>query len=213
MTVTNFGELKQAIENELRMDDITNEIPRFIRQGEQRLYKKLRVRFMEQTDSISTTSGQQTDPLPTGAGGEPFLQARSLYVSGTPNVRLEFRTSAEFWSIYSSLTTDKPKVYTIEGENFLWGPKPDAVYTIKVLYYEEPTALSADADTNGLFTLDFQLLMYSSLIASAPFLKNDGRIIVWTQLYEDCLQNAMEADKLDRYSGDVRVPERVAQLT
>lgn len=209
MTIpVDYATLKTAIDNELRMDDITNEIPRFIRQGEQRLYQKLRVRFMETIATISTAAAQQTDPLPTR-----YRQGRSLYIDGTPDTRLEFRTSAEFWSIYGSLATAKPQVYTIEGENFTWGPVPDAVYSIKVLYYQEPAALSADLDTNGVFTLDFQLLFYSSLIASAPFLKNDGRVIIWTQLYEDCLQNVMEADRFDRYSGDVRVPERVAQLT
>ena len=208
MTVTNFGELKQAIENELRMDDITNEIPRFIRQGEQRLYQKLRVRFMETNVNITTTIAQRADTLPSR-----FRQARSLYVAGTPNVRLEFRTPVEYWSVYGSLPTAPPTVYTIEAENFLWGPVPDAAETITVLYYKEPVALSADADTNGLFTLDFQLLMYSALIASAPFLKNDARVIVWTQLYEDCLRNTMEADRRDRYSGDVIIPERAAQLT
>ena len=208
MTVTNFGQLKSAIENELRHDDLTNEIPRFIRQGEQRLYQKLRVRFMETNVNISTVSSQQADALPSR-----FRQARSIYVAGSPNVRLEFRTPVEFWSIYSSFADAKPKVYTIEGENFLWGPAPDAVYTITVLYYKEPAALSDDSDTNGVFTLDFQLLMYASLIASATFLKNDARLIVWAQLYEQCLEDAMEADKRDRYSGDVVIPERVAQMT
>ena len=208
MTVTNFGELKTAIENELRHDDLTNEIPRFIRQGEQRLYQKLRVRFMETNVDISTVSTQRANALPSR-----FRQARSIYVAGSPNVRLEYRTPVEFWSVYSSFANAKPKVFTIEGENFLWGPTPDAIYTITVLYYKEPDALSADSDTNGVFTLDFQLLMYSSLIASAPFLKNDARILVWAQLYEQCLQEVMESDRRDRYSGDVIIPERMAQLT
>lgn len=208
MTVTNYGELKLAIENELRHDDLTGEIPRFIRQGEQRLYQRLRVRFMETNINISTTIAQQTDPLPAS-----FKQARTLYVAGTPNARLEYRTPVEFWGVYSSLATAKPRVFSIEGENFLWGPTPDAVYTITVLYYKEPVALAADADTNGVFTLDFQVLMYSSLIASAPFLKNDARVLVWAQLYEQCLEEVMAADKRDRYSGDVIVPERLAQLT
>ena len=209
MTVTNFGELKTAMEDELRHDNLTaTQIPRFIRQGEQRLYQKLRVRFMETIATIATTASQQTDALPTR-----FRQARSLYVSGSPNVRLEYRTSIEFWGVYASDTNGKPVVFTIEGENFVWGPTPDAAYNIKVLYYQEPEALSEASDTNGVFTLDFQLLMYASLIASAPFLKNDARLLVWAQLYEQCLEDVMAADSLDRYSGDVRVQERVGQQT
>ena len=134
-------------------------------------------------------------------------------MSGSPNVRLEYRTSVEFWEIYASDADAKPRVFTIEGENFVWGPTPDAAYTIKVLYYQEPVALSADSDTNGVFTLDFSLLMYASLIYSATFLKNDNRLIIWAQLYEQCLEDAMAADRLDRYSGDVLVQERVEQQT
>ncbi len=208
MTVTNFGELKSAIADELRHDDLTSQIPRFIRQGEQRLYHALRVRFMETTATITTASSQQTDTLPTR-----FRQARNLYVADTVNTRLEFRTSAEFWPIYSPKANSKPTHYTIEGENFVWAPTPNAAYSIKVLYYQEPAALSADGDTNGVFTLDFQLLMYASLIASGAYLKNDARMVVWAQLYDQSLQDVMESDKRDRYSGDVVAPARSVQLT
>ncbi len=208
MAITTYGELKSAVANFLTRSDLTQRIPEFIALGESRLFTQLRVREMEATTNVATTGSQRADSLPTR-----FVQARSLYVAGTPAVRLEYRTPAEYWSIWSSLTEAKPQVYTIEGDEFKWGPVPDTVYTIPVTHYTYPAAFSADSDTNDVIARWPGLYLYAALLESAPFLKNDPRIITWSGLYETLLDSAHEADNRDRYSGDTRVPERVAQMT
>ncbi len=208
MAITNYGELKTATANWLTRDTLVNRIPEFIALGEHRLYADLRVRFMETSAAVTITTSVRTSALPTS-----FLQARSIYISGSPNKRLEQRTPVEYWSIYADLPTAKPAVYAVEGENFTWGPLPDNNYTANVLYYKRPAALSADADTNGLFTLAPNLLLYAALIETAPFLGNDPRVLVWTSLYDDLLERIQLADTRDRYSGDARLPERQAQMT
>ena len=208
MAITNYGELKTAVANFLTRGDLTERIPEFIALGEGRLFTELRVREMEASSNIATTASQRTDSLPTR-----FVKARSLYVSGSPNQRLEYRSPAEYWSIWSSQTSAKPTAYTIEGENFVWGPVPDAIYTITVSHYARPATFSSDSDTNAVIARWPNLYLYPSLLEAAPFLKNDPRIITWSGLYETLLDSVHAADRRDRYSGDVVVPEREAQMT
>ncbi len=208
MSNTNYGEMKTAVANYLSRDTLTERIPEFISYGEHRLYADLRVRFMETSADVAILSGVQTSGLQSD-----YLQARSIYITGSPPKRLEFRTPIEFWQLYNGLPTAKPGVFTIEGEFYEWGPLPNANYTATVSYYARPAALALDADTNGLFTLAPNLLLYASLIETAPFLGNDPRILVWSAMYDDLLEKIQRSDRRDRYSGDSQVESRQAQMT
>ena len=208
MAISTFGELKTAVSNWLLRSDLTARIPELIALGEGRLFTDLRCREMEATANIVLTSSQRVDPLPT-----LFVQARSLYVAGSPNVRLEYRSPVEYWSIYADIPTAAPIVYTIEQDNFVWGPVPNATPTVTVAHYARPAAFSGDSDTNSVIARWPNLYLYTALLEAAPFLGNDPRIVVWSGLYETLLASIHAADKRDRYSGDVIVPDREAQLT
>ncbi|MHA1555087.1 MAG: phage adaptor protein [Alphaproteobacteria bacterium] len=208
MAITTYGELKTAAANFLTRADLTERIPEFVALGESRLFTQLRVREMEATSNISTTSTQREDPLPTR-----FVKARYLYVAATPNVRLEYRSPVEFWSIWSNLATASPIAYTIEQDAFAWGAIPDATYTITVGHYARMAAFSADSDTNAVIARWPGLYLYPTLLEAAPYLGNDPRVTIWAGLYETLLADAHAADKADRYSGDAVVPDRYAQMT
>ena len=203
MSIANYGELKTAVANFLTRDDLTARIPEFITLGEATLYTDLRCRENEATASVTITTSTRTSALPT-----LYVQARSIYISGTIQ-RLEYRKTEEYWSVYAGLTSAKPTVYTIEGENFVWGPLPDAGYTAEVLYYQRLAALSAAGDTNAVLTRWPNLYLWSSLLQSAPFLGNDTRILTWTAMYEDLLERIHGANARDRASGDA-ISERRA---
>ncbi len=208
MAITNFGELRTSISNWLTRADVDPRIPELVALGEARLFTDLRCREMEATANISTTAAQRADPLPTR-----FVQARSLIVAAAANIRLEYRSPAEYWSTYADIPTATPGYYTVEQDNFLWGPVPDAIVTITVAHYARPAAFSADADTNAIIGRWPNLYLYTALLEAAPFLGNDPRIVTWSGLYETLLGSIHQADKRDRYSGDVIVPDRDAQLT
>ena len=208
MAISNFGELKVAVANWLTRSELTPRIPEFIALGEGRLFTQLRCREMEATANISTTAAQRADPLPTR-----YVQARSLIVAAATNVRLEYRSPAEFWSTYADIPTATPAYYTKEQDNFLWAPVPNATVTITVAHYARPAAFADDSDTNAIIARWPNLYLYTALLEAAPFLGNDARIVTWAGLYGDLLDSIHQADKRDRYSGDVIVPDRDAQLT
>ena len=200
MSIDNFGELKTAVANWLGRDSLTARVPEFISLAEDRIYATLRVREMETNADLTTVQSQRTNALPSG-----YLQFRALYVSGSPNQRLEYRTPVNYWSIYASSTEAKPKVFTVEGENVLYGPVPDGVYTVTTLLYQELAAFSSDSDTNALFTKYRGLWLYGALLEAAPMLGDDPRIMVWGQMWDDIVERVQNADARDRHSGDALV--------
>lgn len=200
MAISNYGELKTAVANWLGRDSLTARVPEFISLAEDRIYGTLRVRELETNADLTTVASQRTNALPTG-----YLQFRALYVAGSPNRRLEYRTPVNYWSIYASSTAAKPVVFTIEGENVLFGPVPDAIYTVTTLYYKELTAFSSDSDSNALFLKYRGLWLYGALLEAAPHIGDDPRIMVWGQMWDDIVERAQNADARDRHSGDALV--------
>lgn len=204
MAITTYGELKTAVGNWLERDDLSNRVPEFISLAEDRIYNTLRVREMETSATISTTASQRADSLPSN-----YLQARRLYIDDSIDAPLEFRTPFNFYGIYASQSSGKPRVYTIEGENVLWAPTPDGVYSVKVLYYQRLTAFSSDSDTNNLLTKARGLFLYGALLEAAPFLGNDPRVAIWAQMWDDIKDRIEAADQLDRASGSPLVQRDV----
>lgn len=195
MAITNYGELKASISNWLDRDDLTARIPEFISQAEDRVSHDLRIRPMETSADISITTSR-TAALPTR-----FLGLIRLYleISSSDQRRLEYMTPQNFWLRELVDVSGTPKIFTIEGENFVWGPLPDKGYTAKCLYFQRFAALSSDSDTNWLLTNARNVLLYAALIESAPFLEDDTRALTWGAMYDDAIQRVKRSDRRDRY--------------
>lgn len=207
MSIDNYGELKTAASNWMPRGDLAQRIPEFVELAEARIGNDLRVREMEATSNVTISASTRTSALPTR-----FVQARSIYEQTSLN-RLEYRTPAEFWSVYAGLATAEPEYYTIEGENFAWGPLPDAGYTAVVSHYARPAAFSADADNNAILTRWPNLYLYATLLEAALFRSDGPMITKWAAAYENMLDRAHDADRRDRASGDVIPPERAMGMT
>jgi hypothetical protein len=196
--ITTYGELKTAIANWLDDDNLTSRIPEFISLCEDRIAQNLRIRLME-TSADLTVNAQEVS-LPTG-----YLGHRRLYLSGNPVRMLNYETPDNFWQSYMSTDTAKPVAFTVEGDNFVFGPAPDTTYTGKILYYKRLTAFSDDADTNTLLTTARGLYLYGSLIEAATYLEDDVSILKWSALFDDLIDKVMTNDKRDRASGVIRM--------
>ncbi len=65
MALDTFSNLKSVIADYLARDDLTTQIPDFIRLAESRMDKELRVRELIKRATTSTTTGDDTVNLPT----------------------------------------------------------------------------------------------------------------------------------------------------
>lgn len=206
MAITNYGELKTAVQDYLGRDDLTARIPDFIAAAEDRIALDVRVRELEGTADV--TINARSIALPTG-----YLGTRRFYIDSDPISQLDFVAPDHFWSIYASSQTGKPKVYTIEGENFIFGPAPDLTYTGKWLGYVKPTAFVDDTDTTALLGRARMLYVYAALLEAESFIGNDPRLLIWSNLYEDIVERLNQSNEMDRFSGPIAQRSSVTGTT
>lgn len=195
MSTASYSELKTAVANWLNRSDLTSYIPDFVTFGEKQIYRDLRIRCMEAALSDTIASGVVA--VPTG-----YVAMKYAYVNGSPVTSL-IKKDAEF--IYAEYptrsSTGTPKFFAREVDNFIFGPYPDSAYTIKGVYYKRLDALS-DSNTTNWFTANApDLLLYASLIAAEPFLKNDERLATWTAFYMKIKDDIQREDKQEEFSG------------
>ncbi len=90
-----------------------------------------------------------------------------------------------------------PKFYCdYDYTHWFVAPTPDAAYNFEVLYYERIQPLDSSNQTNWFTVYAPQALLYGSLLQAMPFLKNDERMAMWQEQYNNIMQTLMAEDKL-----------------
>jgi len=189
MAFSNYSDLKSTIADYLARNDLTTQIPDFIRLAEERLRRELRIRQMLKVATASTASDDSTVSLPAD-----FLAMKEIHIDSTPVGILTFQTTSNFFNNARVTDKGKPVFYTLLGSEFQFAPIPDAVYTLRMVYYYKPDFLS-DTNTSNLFLANCpDLLLYGALAEAEPYLMNDERVQTWAALYERGLQALRTSD-------------------
>ena len=97
--------------------------------------------------------------------------------------------------------TGLPKFYAHVGETFELYPTPDQTYTIELLYYQKIPALSGSQTTNWLLGDAPDAYLYGSLLQAAPYLGEDERVNVWSNLYTAAVTSLNAVNEKTRHSG------------
>jgi hypothetical protein len=196
MAISTYAELLTAVENHLDRADLDDRIPEFVTIAEARIARKLRIREMETEADLTITGGTRTVAVPTG-----FREVRRLYLNTNPPRLLEYITPQDYWKRYMSSMVGVPECFTVEGDNFLFGPIPGGGFTGKCLYYKGFTALSSSV--NSVFTANPDLYLYGALTAAEPYLKNDKRLAVWKSFFNEILGELDEQSR--KHQGPMRM--------
>lgn len=200
MALTTYAELKTTVANFLNRSDLTSYITDFVTLAERRISRDVVsnghfLRAMEKRAADSLTPSNAYLGLPTD-----FLAMRSIKITSTdPVTRLEYVTPDRFNEMYASSTTQTPKVFTIIGDELVFGPIPDSAYVVEMAYYGAITPLSDSNTTNWLVTNSPETLLYGSLLEAELFVKNDQRAANWKGLYDTALAGLIQFDKAGRY--------------
>lgn len=196
MSITNYSDLKTQVANYLGRSDLTSQIPSFISFAELRLARELRVRQMLKTATANITAGDPTVGLPND-----FLQMRDLFVEGTPRIAISYVTPSTFTRDTRATDSGKPVFYTMRGQEFEFSPIPDTNYRVQMVYYAKPPTLS-DSNPSNTFLANFpDALLYGSLLEAEPYLMNDARAELWTNLYRASVNNINTSDENSEYAG------------
>ena len=196
MSIVNYSDLKTTIANYLGRSDLTAVIPDFIRLTEVRLARELRTRQMLKSATAPLTSGDPTLALPSD-----FIEMRDLFIQGNPRQPVSFLSPSAQSRDGRPDDIGKPLNYTIIGLELKFAPKPDAAYTVEMLYYARPLYLSDTVTSNVFLSQYSDALLYGSLAQAEPYLMNDARIQTWAQLYLSAVDLINTSDQGAEYNG------------
>lgn len=142
--------------------------------------------------TVSYVSGSGTEASTADAGGRvclPLENRKPLYPRSVEYCN-------EYWP--NRTETGEPKFYSdYDYENWLIVPTPDIDYPFEVMYFERPIPLSETNQTNWFTDYARDLLLYATLLETAPYLKNDQRIPVWKDYYMQAL-SAIKTENKER---------------
>jgi hypothetical protein len=195
--ITNYTTLQTAIGDYLARSDLSTFLPNFTQNWEERFYRESKnwASWMEAALSVTITSGVAAVPA-------DYLGLKQAYLDGTANIPLKRISLDQLYLRYPrDGQTGTPRYIARNGANFEFGPIASSG-TLAGTYYAKPTVLRTDADgANWLTTNAPDLLLYGSLLEAEPFLKNDKRIVIWQQFYNDALIAYRSQFKEEDYSG------------
>jgi len=202
MAISTYTELKASIANWLNRSDLTSEISDdFIKLVEGDLNAKLRIRQMEQIETITIDS--ETETVPTG-----FIAVRSLYIlSNGTKYHLNYISPASLISIKGGSTSGLPRTYTIESDNgteqFRFAPAPDSSYTGYIQYYKAFTPLSSANASNYILASHPAIYLYGTLFHAANFIGgiDQGQSQSWLGMYQTALERLEDNDQNDSFGG------------
>lgn len=191
-----------------------NNIPTFVRQTEERVYRAVMIPELRKNVLGTLTSGDKYLARPTD-----FLTVFSLAViDGDGNYQYLLDKDVNFMreAYPSPSTSGVPKYYAqFDGEsvstaygNFIVGPTPDASYQVELHYFYDPPSI-VDTNTSWLGDNAEATLLYGSLIEAYTFMKGDPDLMAkYAERYQAALMNLGMIDvrgKRDDYrDGQIR---------
>lgn len=150
-------------------------------------------RWNESYTSVSTTAATETTALPSHL----FLgDLRSLTIDlPTPVFVYNSSEIDDRHRQPTSTTQAKPQLYTIVGNDILWYPTPDAIYTYRLYRWDAPTPLSSGGDTPAFPATYHQILVEGALMHIASRDHNPSRMQEHRDRYEMLIQEMSMKDR------------------
>jgi len=199
MALTNYTELQSSVADFLNRDDLTSIIPDFISLAETKVNREVRHWRMERRSTANLDT--QFTSLP-----DDFIEPIRLTLNTANTKPLEVVGNFEISTLRSEIANaaGEPKFYTIIDGSIEVLPRPDKAYTLELLYYSRIPQLNSQTTTNWLLQYHPDILLYGSLMHSAPYLADDNRIGVWGAYYASAVATLNDQSENARSGGSGR---------
>lgn len=203
-TVTDYASLAQAVNDWYTRNDLAAKIDYFIQQAENTLYNDILeqnqgrgVQAME-TSFSGTTDANGNLALPTG-----YLAMKIALVQAFGSTFELVRKTPEyiFTNYPSRNPTAAPAYFARLGQNLIFGPCPDAAYTVSGTYWQRSAPLSASNTTTWMTQSCPSLLLAACCQAAAVMLRDQDQLQVWSAAYNSQLTSMLAADRAEELSG------------
>lgn len=211
--ITDYESLQTAIKDFLDRTDLDTQVPMFIQACESECNRVLRVRRMLKKGQSVGWRTSEFIPLP-----DDFLEARTVeIVFGTPSATDpevlvdgdKFQATYQPPGTLSQMAQGNPQFRPKDNQyhyafyetviEIFPAPPEGTFYRLDIEYYSAIPGLGTQKfntdpiQTNWLLEAHPDVYLYGSLKHSAPFLRDDERIALWSKLYTDAMRQLMEA--------------------
>ena len=190
----NYSDLVAAVQEYCENAEATfvANIPTFVRQAEQRIYRSVMLPEFRSNATASIGANRQYIERPSD-----FLSVFSLAVIDATG-RYTYLVDKDVNFIREAYpypaTTGRPKYYAIfDGDaigtegNLIIGPATDTEYVVELHYYYDPQSI-VTAGTTWLGTNAETALLYGTIVEAYTFLKGDADLMsTYTARYEEAL--------------------------
>lgn len=193
MSITTYAELQTAVGDFLNRSDLTSVIPTFIDLAEADMQRRVRSYRMEARTTL-TLNAQYVD-LPAD-----WVETVRIRTTGSEGAALALMDPATMARLRQSSadTAGRPLYYTVSAGQLELFPTPDDSYSADLLYISKIPALADDQTTNWVLTNFPDAYLYGALIHSAPYLKEDERLVTWAAMHKaaiDAMNSESDAAK------------------
>lgn len=208
MAIDNYTSLLTAVgTNWLHRTDMTSVIPDFITLFESDFNANVRIRQMERTTSIGSTSGYLIHP-------SQWRDWKQLtYMSGGYRYNLQPISEEQAVIQTGDEPATDPRYYKVRNDRTYLYPSPSATATVEATYYEGVTSLSPTSNSNWLLNAYPGAYLYGCLEQAIPYVADDPRIPVWTGAKERLIEmmkreskKAENGSQVLKIRPDVQVP-------
>lgn len=197
MALSTWTELKAALADHLTRDNLTDQIPDFIRLAEVDVTARFRegggVRQM--ICRAQAVIDEEYEGVPANYAG---VKAMSI-ISTDPDQPLIFVDAAELRDLKGSdPTPGKPTRYCIIGPEFQFFPAPDQAYTVELIVFENIPTLGVSRATNWLLDRFPNVYLYGALTQAALYLGSDPRLSDWSAAYGSAVEAVRRLDLMEQ---------------
>lgn len=180
MAFANYEELAAGIASWLSRPDLDDVIPDFIRLAELNIQRKLNLRGKDTKATGTFTIGQDFINAPSD-----LLEPVYLRINSNPLGKVEVVTLEKLADVRQNAGHALPIAMAVVGTTIELAPVPQSATGYTLYYRAGVPALSPVAPTNWLLTAYPDLYLYGALVESAPYLRNDARILLWKGIFDD----------------------------
>ena len=195
MALSTYNELKASVANWVSRNDLTNEIPDFIRIAESTINKRTKITEYEATDTISVVAGTNKYPLPID-----YKTIRAAWLEGNYNMPLDYRTPTQFQR-EGGADPGQPAIYTIKSSDIILGPDPGSDFTLNLDYIAMLVPLSDTVQQNFLTQTSPDTILFGAVAEAWHFVQNTEKFTIWNAKFNASLEELVLLVEEMRYGG------------
>lgn len=194
MALATYSDLQTQVANWLARDDLTSYIPDFITLFEAAANRRLRVRQMETSTTLTPSSGSVSLP-------SDYLSWRRVTWAGDTRRELEYVHPSYLQSRYPTSESGEPDVFTIEGSTLK--VRPVSGTSLEFDYYQKISALSGTV--NWLFTAHPDCYLFGTLAEAQGFNVDFEKLALWKARRDECFEEIERLSRKTQGGGSIRV--------